>query len=129
MLSCIRRYRFIRLFWGLMAFHLFNISVDAPDLPTHDAGENLAYNDMESVSEFFLEEMLCIEDAVPECEDPDREDDSGTFGKTLLVLGMPEPGLFPWLPMPAGELRRSPTRTNTHRNGYSPDIVPPPPEA
>jgi len=129
MLSCIRRYRFIRLFWGLMAFHLFNISVDAPDLPMHDIGENLAYNDMESVSEFFLEEMLCIIDAVPECEDPDREDNSGTFEKTLLVLGLPEPVFFPRFPIPTGDQRTSPMYKNLHRNGFSPDVVSPPPEA
>jgi len=121
--------RFFRLFWGLMAVHLFNISVDAPDLPAHRAGENLAYNDMESVSEFFLEEILCIEDAVPECEDPDRQDDSGTFGKILLVFGLPEQLAPPRLPMPVEEQCRLPNHQTLHRNGFAPDVVPPPPEA
>jgi len=81
MFRFLRQHRFFRLFWGFMAFYLLNISVDAPDVSRPGMAENLAYNEMESVVEFFLEDLLCIADAVPEHDDPDRDDDSEAFAK------------------------------------------------
>ncbi|GAB3221557.1 hypothetical protein [Spirosoma arcticum] len=65
-----------RLFCLLMALHVINMSVDAPDGYARRAlqgeqREDLSVNDMESLSELVLEECLGMTDAVPEHDEPD----------------------------------------------------------
>ncbi len=65
-----------RLFCLLMAFHVINMSVDAPDgyspLTTQGEGrEDLSINDIESISELVLEEGFGLTNAVPEHDEPD----------------------------------------------------------
>ncbi len=57
----------------LMALHLLNFCVDAPDPAPVSLPENLAYNDFESVWELLLEGGLQLADAVPEHDEPDNE--------------------------------------------------------
>ncbi|APY12722.1 hypothetical protein BWZ22_00320 [Seonamhaeicola sp. S2-3] len=54
-----------------MSLHILNISVDAPDVKPDYIPEDLGYNDMESVVEIVLEQILGFEDAIPEQEDDD----------------------------------------------------------
>lgn len=56
-----------------MALHILNLSVDVQDPQPEGVPEDLSYNDMESVVEIILEQVLGIENAIPEYE----EDDSG----------------------------------------------------
>lgn len=60
-----------------MAFHVINMSVDAPDgysfAVQSGPGEDLSVNDIESVSEWILEEWLGFTDAVPEHDEPDND--------------------------------------------------------
>lgn len=86
MLNAIRQSRLSRLFWGFMALYLLNVSVDAPDAALPGVAENLTYNDMESVVEVVLEQVLCIEDAIAEHDDPDRDHDSSLFGKKQITF-------------------------------------------
>lgn len=83
MLRRIRTQRFFNWFWLFMALYLLNISVDAPDANPHAVRENLSYNDVETMTEWVLEEVLDIENAIPEHDDPDREDDESSSAKTL----------------------------------------------
>lgn len=63
--------------WCLFTVHLFNISVDAPDIqPVHFA-EDLSINDPESITEFVLEHIFGFEDAFPETDDDDSNSISG----------------------------------------------------
>lgn len=57
----------------LMAFHIFNCSVDMPDAQPDSIAEDLSFNDMESVVEIVLEECLNIKDAVAEHDEPDDD--------------------------------------------------------
>ncbi len=57
----------------LMALHLLNCCVDAPDPTPVNSPENLAYNDVESVWELLTEGGLQLADAVPEHDEPDNE--------------------------------------------------------
>jgi len=91
MLRRIRTLRFFSWFWLLMALYLFNISADAPDASSAGVHENLAYNDVETVVEWALEDMLGIENAIPEHDDPDREDGESSSAKyAAQPNGLPE---------------------------------------
>lgn len=67
-----------RLFWLLMAVHIFNCSVDTPDAKPDYVPEDLTYNDMESVAELVLEKVLNFENAIAEHDENDA-DDGGCF--------------------------------------------------
>nr|WP_292963217.1 MULTISPECIES: hypothetical protein [unclassified Allomuricauda] len=61
-----------------MGLILLNLSVDPPDGHPESIAEDLDYNDMESIVEIVLEQVLDIENAIPEQEDDDTN-------QTLLV--------------------------------------------
>jgi len=73
-----RQHIIFRLFWLFMAVHIFNFSVDTPDAQPDFVPEDLTYNDMESVVEIVLENLLGIQDAIAEHDENDA-DDGGCF--------------------------------------------------
>lgn len=129
MFRTLRQHRLLRLFWGFMALYLFNISVDVPDAASPQIPENLAINDIESVAEFVLEDVMCLDDAVPEHDDPDREDDPDGSGKkhVNLIFDLPISLVFqPAAPAnAAGRLDGAGARLCL---GCSPAVLVPPPE-
>jgi hypothetical protein len=60
-----------------MALHVINCSVDAPDPQPENIPEDLSYNDMESIVEIVLEQVLKIENAISEKDDVDTDGDNG----------------------------------------------------
>lgn len=64
---------FNKLFCILMAFHIFNISVDMPDKMPDYIPEDLTENDIESVIELVLESGFGIENAIAEHDEPDSD--------------------------------------------------------
>lgn len=68
----IRRHLLTRFLCGLVAVVILNLSVDAPDLYDNAVPEDLSYNDVESVIEWALEDVLNIENAIPEHDDDDQ---------------------------------------------------------
>ncbi|MAU15189.1 MAG: hypothetical protein CMH46_06565 [Muricauda sp.] len=77
-MNTIRTHRGFRVFWFIMGLILLNLSVDPPDGHPESIAEDLDYNDMESIVEIVLEQVLDIENAIPEQEDDDTN-------QTLLV--------------------------------------------
>jgi hypothetical protein len=67
----IRKYIRLKLLWLIMASHILSISVDPPDPEPNHIPEDLSYNEMESIIEIILENVLAIEDAIPEQDDND----------------------------------------------------------
>ncbi len=61
--------RFTRPFWGFIAVLLINLSIDTPSPEAPGSKENLAYNDQESMVEWFVEQGLGFEDAIQEFDD------------------------------------------------------------
>lgn len=70
----LRKHIIFRYFWVFMALHVLNCSVDAPDALPDCVPENLSFNDIESISELVLEQILGFENAVEEHEEPDAAD-------------------------------------------------------
>jgi hypothetical protein len=67
-----------RLLCLLMALHVINVSIDAPDpyaAPRFpgERRENLSINEIESFSELLLEECFVLENAIPEHEESDDD--------------------------------------------------------
>jgi hypothetical protein len=91
---------FQRLFYMLMALHVINLSVDAPDQHIYVSAtgviqEDLTFNEIESISEWILEHVLGIDDAVPEHDEPDT---GGAVYKIHIKLSLPQRLLFIVLP-------------------------------
>ena len=69
-----RHHIIFRLICLMLAFHIFNCSVDTPDAKPEYIPEDLTYNDIESVAELVLEKVLNIENAISEHDENDTED-------------------------------------------------------
>lgn len=96
-----RHSKFLRCLWLLVALHILNFSIDNPDLQCISAPEDLSYNEIETLVEFALENVLGIENAIPEYDDPDS-DNALHLHKTVTIdlycsaITMPTPveGIF-----------------------------------
>jgi len=69
-----------------MAVYIFNFSVDAPDAQPDYVSEDLSYNDMESVVEILLEQVLGFENAIAEHDEKDTEDGNSFDIKRQIVF-------------------------------------------
>jgi len=70
----IREHIIFRFFGFVLALHILNCAVDIPDPQPQYIAENLSYNEMESLVEVALEEVLHINDAIAEYDDLDADD-------------------------------------------------------
>ena len=70
----IREHILFRIFGFVLALHILNCAVDIPDPQPQYIAENLSYNEMESLVEVALEEVLQINDAIAEYDDLDADD-------------------------------------------------------
>lgn len=70
-------YKSVCIFFALL---VFNTSIDTPDMLAFNASENnvanTEINDIETMAELLLENMLDIENAIPEDETPDNQNHS-----------------------------------------------------
>ena len=73
MLETIRNSLSLKIFWGILAVYCLNISVDTPDSLPNYVSEDLSINDQESIIEILLENVLGIENAIPEVDDNDTD--------------------------------------------------------
>lgn len=73
----IREHIIFRCLWFVLALHIFNCSADTRDPQPYNVPEDLTYNDMESVVEIVLEQVLDINNAIPETDDTDTDGDNG----------------------------------------------------
>ncbi len=78
----LRQHKIFRIVWIVMALHILNFSVDAPDAQNDEIFEDLSYNDIESFTEWFAEDVLNIQDAFKETDEPGDEN-SGFIKKVI----------------------------------------------
>ncbi|QNF34222.1 hypothetical protein HUW51_16390 [Adhaeribacter swui] len=72
-----------RCFWLVLACHILNLSIDAPDNRPVSAAEDLTFNDVESVTELILENCLGMHNAVAEHDEPDDQGGTGSNFKKI----------------------------------------------
>jgi len=112
-----------------MAAHIFNCSVNTPDAKPDYVPEDLTYNDMESVVEIVLENVLDIKDAIAEHDENDTEEgNSFTIKKDFSFhnrskvekINIFDNGLH---------ITVSTDYKEQYSSQFHPEIVPPPPKA
>jgi hypothetical protein len=131
-MNWLRQNIYIRYFWCLMAVHILNCSVDAPDAQPDNIPEDLTYNDIESIVEWILEDVLNIENAIPEHDEPDNEDGFSLEMKKIVWFSPIFEGKFKFAP----SLTTDETSKNlglyylAHlRSQYHREVTTPPPQA
>jgi hypothetical protein len=83
-----RHHIMYRLLSVVMALHILNLSVDAVDALPAAIPEDLSFNEIESVVEFVLEDVLHIENALPE---HDEHDETAEIAKTSVeFIALPQ---------------------------------------
>lgn len=74
MLSQLRNSVLVKFLWGFLALNFFNLSIDTKDINPEFIPENLSINDQESLLEVIAEQILGIENAFQEFDEPDQND-------------------------------------------------------
>lgn len=125
----LRKHIVFRSFWLLMALHILNCSIDTPDAHPDYVPEDLAYNDIESISELVLEQILGFENAVAEHDEHDTEDGTSfdiakilLFYQSSFEFSIKHPHIFNFskiIPL---------TYEDIFATQFHPDIVSPPPQ-
>jgi len=119
----------LRIFCFLMALHILNLSVDSPDPRPNHIPEDLNFNDMESIVEIVLEQVLDIEDAIPEQEDDDTS--HGLLMKTNFqpVFFQQQIGIEFMSGGDIAILHKNFFYYDPYSEQFHPEVVPPPPKA
>lgn len=76
-MQSIRQNILLKYLWIGLALFIFNFSIDTPDVFGDEVAEDLSYNDIESITELILEDVLGIYNACPEHDENDLEDEGG----------------------------------------------------
>lgn len=78
----LRQHSILKIVWMAMALHILNFSFDAPDATKSNISEDLSFNEIESFTEWFAEDVLNIQDAFPE-SDEQGDEESGFIKKIV----------------------------------------------
>lgn len=124
-----RKYFVFRVFWLVMALHIFNCSVDAPDAQPESFPENLTYNDMESVVEIVLEQVFDIKNAITETDDNDNENTSSVTAKGPVEWYTPPQSFVLAYPKYFVAIDRTFSYEEKYFKLFHPEIVIPPPQS
>jgi hypothetical protein len=73
----IRQNILLKYLWIGLALFIFNVSIDTPDAFGDEVAEDLSFNDIESIGELVLEDILGIYNACPEHDENDLNDEGG----------------------------------------------------
>ena len=73
-MNTLRQNKIFNLLWIVMALHILNFSIDAPDVIDRNIAEDLSYNEIESFTELITENILGIENAFSESDEKGDEE-------------------------------------------------------
>jgi hypothetical protein len=128
-MQAVRQHIFFRLIWLFMAIHIFNLSVDTRDAKPDYVPEDLSFNDLESVAEIMLEQVLNINNALSEHDESDTEDGGSIELKKEILIT--HKFRFEYIPFFKYNLKLlySDNYKEQYSSQFHPEIVPPPPKA
>ncbi|MCU0421430.1 MAG: hypothetical protein MUC81_01370 [Bacteroidia bacterium] len=128
-MKIIREHIVFRLFWLIMSLHIFNCSVDNPDHKPDSVPEDLTYNDLESVVEVVLEQVLEINNAIAEYDESDADDSNNGLS---IKKGIDFSYMDNTLKFPINQLVFIAYKQSYYRDNfltqYHPELTPPPPK-
>jgi hypothetical protein len=81
-MKSLRQLSILKIVWMVIALHILNFSFDAPDATNISIVEDLSFNEIESFTEWFAEDILNIEDAFSEA-DEQGDEESGFIKKIV----------------------------------------------
>jgi hypothetical protein len=125
-MKLIRKNFALKFLWMLLALHILNCSIDAPDAKPNYIPEDLSYNEVESITEYVLEHLFDLNNIVNEQEDTD-ENDSFSAKKTI-DLSHYQQGLNYILSYFFSKFNFA-LYSEVYSEIYHPELVPPPPKA
>jgi hypothetical protein len=116
----------MRVFAGLVALHMINLSIDTRDARPWDVPEDLSINDQETIIEFILETVLGFDNIIAEHDDPDQDNDSSMGVSKVQLFVTEKINLF----IADVELKsRKTTYNNFYYSQFIGDPTSPPPKA
>jgi len=128
-MSILRKHIVFRIVWVFMALHILNCSIDSPDAQPDYVPENLSYNDIESVAELIIEQIMGFDNIIPEQDEHDTEDGGSISIAKILFYCQPF-SIFSLTTteavLPSAE--RPIHYRDTYASQFHPEIVPPPPK-
>jgi hypothetical protein len=80
----LRQHSILKIVWMAIALHILNFSLDAPDATNSTVAEDLSFNEIESFTEWFAEDVLNIEDAFKESDE--QGDEESDFIKKIIDI-------------------------------------------
>lgn len=129
-MKLIREHIAFRFLWLVMALHIFNCSVDTPDPQPDSVPEDLSYNDMESVVEIVLEQVLGINNAIVEHDENDTDEDSGGLTiKNGIDFSYYDNSLKLSFSNAATAICKHSNYTDNFSSQFHPELIPQPPKA
>jgi hypothetical protein len=125
----IRGHFAFKVLWFVMALHILNCSVDTPDPQPENVPEDLSYNDMESIVEIVLEQVLDIDNAIAEKDDPDTDGDNGLNQKKGLDFSYHPSFIKTLLCNSSIAVCKHALYKEKYSEQFHPELIPPPPKA
>ena len=83
-----------RVLWMLMALHILNFSIDNPHTLTEHSRVDEDFEEVDSLVELVLEDVLLIENAIPEHHSKTPESHKMMFKKTTWFFGQQKEIVF-----------------------------------
>jgi hypothetical protein len=112
-----------------MALHILNFSIDSPDAQPDEVPENLALNDIESVAELVLEQLMGFDNVIAEHDEHDTED-GGSLSVAKILFFFQSVVYFNIkdIVTPISSVTSNSFYTDSYALQFHPEIVPPPPQ-
>ncbi|HRC92266.1 MAG: hypothetical protein U0V54_08710 [Saprospiraceae bacterium] len=123
-----REHIVFRYVWIMLAFHIFNFSVDMPDPQPESVPEDLTYNDIESVVEIILEQVLDIKNAIEEKDDVDLDFDKIISLKKVIDFFYHIPTIKKGYYYKSIFVCSNTFYEETYSKQFHPELTPPPPK-
>lgn len=124
-----RKHILSRIVWVFMALHILNCSIDSPDAQPDSVPENLSYNDIESVAELIIEQIMGFDNVIPEQDEHDTEE-GGSISIAKILFYCQSISTFSlsrseqFIPSVEQQIHYR----DTYASQFHPEIVPPPPK-
>jgi hypothetical protein len=127
----LRQHSILKTVWMAMALHILNFRLDAPDATNSTIAEDLSFNEIESFTEWFAEDVLNIEDAFSESDE--HGDEESGFIKKMVDIKFYQVAFEDEIKKPSlKNIKNNSTSVNYSKPFYSTiyiSIFSPPPEA
>lgn len=125
----IREHIVFRFLCLVMALNILNYSVDTPDAQAENIPEDLSFNDMESIVEIILEQLLGFDNAIAEIDENDSDESTGITIKKGLDFYSYQQTAFSFSVFNTMFNCKNGLFTDQYSEQFHPEVVPPPPKS